>query len=310
MPADYENDLILVTCASGKQGTDLIPFLIGKWKHVRLQVSSDKSKERLQKQYPTAEIAVADLFDPHQSSKLLGGVTACWLNVPAFHKHGSIAANYMVDAAVAQREAGGPFQHIVFTSVIFPVIRKMSNHSTKALAEEYLIESFLPYTILQPSHFADNLPIAKLMSEEKPVYPAPYNPETVFTWTMTKDLGEAGARILEQREKHYFATYQCVSTSKPMKYTEVIDIVGREIGKTIEIQPQPLEKAVGMMAARMGNSPASREGLSRMLLYYSERGLVGNNNVLEMLLGHKTTTYEDWARAKVKEIREQGEQAK
>ena len=82
MPVNYEKDLVLVTCASGKQATDLIPHLEGKWKKLRLQVGSEQSKQRLSKQYPDAEVVRVDLADPHQCVGLLDGVTACFLVVP------------------------------------------------------------------------------------------------------------------------------------------------------------------------------------------------------------------------------------
>ena len=41
---------------------------------------------------------------------------------------------------------------------------------------------------------------------------------------------------------------------------------------------------------------------TRLLVYYNERGLIGNTNVLEMLLGKKPTSYSDWARLKANEI--------
>lgn len=313
MPVNYDQDLILVTCASGKQAADVILQLIDKWKRIRLQVNSDKSKQRLQSEYPSTEVVQADLFDPHDAPKLLEGVTACFLNCPPFRTYGTIAVNYMVDAAMAQRKAGGPFSHMLYSSVLFPVINKLTNHATKALAEEYLVESQLPYTILQPSHFMENFPLAKILSEEHPIYPAAYDPNVVFTWTSTKDLGEAAARVLEQREKHFYATYQCVSTPTPMTYVQAIDIVSKEIGKKIEIQRVPLEKVTEIMLPLViGEREPTLEaimGLKRLISYYNERGLVGNCNVLEWLLGHKALTYEAWAKIKVKEVREQMQKA-
>lgn len=82
MPVNYEKDLLLVTCASGKQATELVPHLYGKWKKLRLQVVSDSSKERLSKQYPNAEVVQAELTDPSACNKLLEGVTAVFLICP------------------------------------------------------------------------------------------------------------------------------------------------------------------------------------------------------------------------------------
>lgn len=217
----------------------------------------------------------------------------------------------MIDAALTQRSSGGPLTHLIYSTVIFPNLRKMLHHDTKRQTEEYLIESRIPYTIIQPTHLCETFPIAKVVAEEKPVYPMSWDPATDFSFCTTKDLGEAGARILEQREKHYYATYQFVSTPSPLNYNEAITIISEEVGKNIEIKRRSLEQAVETMAPIMTNgSAAAREGVARMFLYYNEKGLVGNNNVLEMLLGRKTMGYREWARMKIQEVREEMENEK
>lgn len=200
---------------------------------------------------------------------------------------------------------------MVYSSVLFPILRKLLNHDCKRYIEEYLVESGVPYTVLQPTHLNETFPIAKVLNDEKPVYPAAWNPDVKFSFCTTKDLGEASARVLEQREKHYWATYQLVSTPEPLSYTEVCKIVSKVIGKEIEVKPKAFEDAVStMLSMVVGNLPhggeqATKEIGARMLLYYNDRGLVGNNNVTEMLLGHKTMTYEEWAKAKVEELKKQ-----
>lgn len=211
-----------------------------------------------------------------------------------------MAIYHMIDAAVAQRSAGGPFAHMVYSSVIFPILRKLLNHDNKRYAEEYLVESGLPYTILEPTHMMENFPMEKIVREEEPVYPSPYNPEIVFTWVTAKDIGEAAARVLEERKKHFYAIYPLVGT-EPATYTEAVRQVSEAIGKDIKIQRIPLEQAVEGLVRRNKNE-SMRPFATRLLVYYNERGLVGNMNVLEMLLGRKPTSYSEWARLRAQEV--------
>lgn len=55
-------------------------------------------------------------------------------------------------------------------------LRKMMNHNCKRYVEEYVMESGLPYTILQPTTFMDNLPLPLLWRQtrdgEDPVFRA------------------------------------------------------------------------------------------------------------------------------------------
>src|SRR6185437_10913518 len=57
---------------------------------------------------------------------------------------------------VAAARAAG-VGHIVFSSAFHPQMRKMDHHWSKLLVEEAVIESGLPFTILQPSMFMQNV---------------------------------------------------------------------------------------------------------------------------------------------------------
>ena len=128
MSVDYAKDLILVTGASGKQGTRLLPFLVPKWKNIRLAVSTESSRDRMKKAYPDAEIVQVNLAEPTECHQLLNGVTALYHMGPPMHLH-EIAMGYnMIDAAIAQ---GGSFKHFVYSSVLNTQIRKMFNHDGK-----------------------------------------------------------------------------------------------------------------------------------------------------------------------------------
>jgi len=45
------------------------------------------------------------------------------------------------------------------------------------------------------------------------------------------------------------------------------------------------------------------DGVERMILYYNRRGIVGNPGVLEMVLGRKVMTTEEWVERRVEEAR-------
>lgn len=199
---------------------------------------------------------------------------------------------------------------MLYSSVLHPILRKLLNHDTKRYVEEYLIESGLPYTIFQPTHLMETMPLVKLVNEEQPSYAANWNINTLFSFCTTRDLGEAAANVLSQRQKHYYATYQLVSTPTPLAYTDIIKIISEEIGKDVTLTQKPFEEAVIAGKAMLGKgkpenaSEAESQGVTRMFLYYNERGLVGNVNVLEMLLGRKTTGYREWVRQSVEELRQ------
>lgn len=336
---DFDNDLLLITCASGKQATALLPHVIPKWKHIRLQVLSTASKARLEKQYPTAEVICADMADPTACRKLLDDVSSCFLvgpplydiptcihsplkshllaTLPPFSKPETRSTNASPSSHPQETtlctniiSAASPNTHILYTSVLHPMLRKLLNHDSKRYTEETLLESGLSYTILQPSTLMENLPLAHLLSssQERPTYPINWDPATKFSFTTTLDIAEAAYAILIAPENHVYATYEIVSTPSPLSYTEAIAIVSEEIGKEIKVERRSLEEAadVGVKIVA-GGKEVTREMRDvgvRMFLYYCERGLLGNSNVLEMLLGRKPRDYRTWVRERVREIRE------
>ncbi|KAK3076612.1 hypothetical protein LTS18_012541, partial [Coniosporium uncinatum] len=232
MTVDYENDLILVTCASGKQCKYLLPQLTQRWKRVRLAVNSQASEERLKKQYPNAEVTRADISKPDGCARLLKGVTTVYHVGPTYHQHETEIAYFMIDAAVEESKRGN-FKHFILSSVLNPQFRKMLNHTCKFFEEEYLLESGLNWTIFQPTHFMDTFPLAAFMQKDKPVYMANWDPSIKFSFIATKDIGDAVAKVMEDRERHYFAQYPLAGDGI-QSYNERMAIMSKVIGKEIE----------------------------------------------------------------------------
>lgn len=209
------------------------------------------------------------MADQNQAVRMLKGVTSLYHIGPSFH-HQELEIGYnMINAAVEEARQG-TFKHFVMASVINTQIRKLMNHDVKRYIEERLIESGLNFTIMQPCIFMDAFPIPLLMSQDKPVYMANWNTEIPFSFTALQDLGEAGARILCEREKHYSAQYQLVS-SEPLTYKEAVGIVSKVIGKDIEIKIRTREAALtfylDMLFGPGPHHPIKEDTTERLLIY-------------------------------------------
>ena len=94
MTVDFSNDIVLLTSANGNQCGHLIPFLLPKWKHLRLAVKSESSRQALLEKYgPTwqsdlksnVDVVLADLAQPDDCYRIMEGVTAVYHVGPAFH---------------------------------------------------------------------------------------------------------------------------------------------------------------------------------------------------------------------------------
>ncbi|KAK5112240.1 hypothetical protein LTR62_004401 [Meristemomyces frigidus] len=307
MPANLEDDLLLITAASGKQAAGLLPHL-HEWSHLRLQVNSQDSADRMSKAYPEAEIVQANLASQADCARIMVGVATCYLITPSFHPHEAECGYHIIDAARSQFKTG-VFKHLVHSSVLHPSIRKLMNHDNKRYVEEYLIESGLPYTILQPTHLMETLDVKRLMTAEKAVHRMLWSSKTMFSFVSTRDAGEAAAKVLREREKHLYATYELVSTATPLCYDEVRVILSEELGKEVSLERVSVEEGAEMFAKMItkgqieGAEFENRQGPARLFLYYNQKGLIGNSNVLEMLLGRKPLGYREWVRVHVAEVK-------
>jgi len=303
-------DLIVITCAGGKQAGALIKTLNSQSRspQLRLIAHSDESRDMLHAGCPSAEIVVAELTNPADCARIVHGATAVFHVGPPMHAREADIGLNMIDAARAEPKE--QFKHFVYSSVLYSQIRKLLNHDVKRGVEEYLVESGLPYTILQPTHFLDLFPIKKLSTEDKPIFPAHWNPRVPFSFIALKDLAAAAATVLNEREAHYSASYPLCSTG-PVPYAELCGIAGKVLGKDVEISEASFDETVnGRLAMIMGENPLphTRDSVERLVLYYNRYGLVGNPNVLRWLIGRQPTDPETWMRDQLAE--EEGKKVK
>ncbi len=294
-------DLAVIVAAAGYQCAHIIPHLYNKLR-LRLVVNSDKSAKTLAARYPEAEIVSADLALTTDCSRVLRGASTVYHIGPTLHPSEKEMGLNMVAAAVDESQRrGSVFKHFVFASALNTQLRKMYNHDDKRYIEEALIMSGLNYTVLQPGDFLEvGIPVKDWLQEEKPVRHAFLAQEARSSFTALKDLGEAAAKIILERERHFQALYHLVSVG-PISYGEATAQVGRAIGKDISIQPYTVEEGAcwildNLFGDREKAGPVRRDKMESLTLFYSRRGLQGNSNVLKWLLEREPTSLVDYVK--------------
>ena len=150
----------------------------------------------------------------------------------------------------------------------------------------------------------DMIPVAMLAKEEgdQVVFPAKWDPAVEFSFVALKDLGQVGAKIVEEGEKHCFATYELCGTG-PISYKEICKIIGEAIGKDVVVEQAEYQEAVkSFLEMKYGDEMDiyTRDAVERMLLYYNRRGILGNPNTLGWLLGRKPLGLPEWVKEQVR----------
>lgn len=130
-----------------------------------------------------------------------------------------------------------------------------------------------------------------------------FDPNITFSFIILRDLAQAFAKVIEEREKRYLAEYMACSTG-PLSYAQVATTLEKEMGRSIQIVQNDFYTAVQDLQSMVaGNSEEShgiaRDGVQRLVLYYNFYGIKGNTIVLEWLVARKPTTLEAFFRHKI-----------
>lgn len=203
----------------------------------------------------------------------------------------------MIEAALTEsRKPDSHFKHFILSTTLWPQLRKLPHHVAKSSVEEYLIESGVPFTIMQPSVLFDNLPAKLLAQNPEPVMPVFFNADTPISFAALHDVGEVSAKVILEGKKHFYAEYQITSTF-PMTNRELAAELGRQLGKTVKVQQLPFEQAVKLLLGdTYGPEPhfVTKDTAERMILHVNSHPSAANPGVTKWLLGRETLSCADW----------------
>lgn len=283
--------MILVTGAGGKTGRALIEALsklesVCAFVHRDEQVSTAKSAG-------AEKVVVGDLRDETAIRDALRVGRAVYHICPNMSPDEEVIGGLVIGAA---REAG--VEQFVYHSVLHPQAVKMQHHRAKLRVEEMLFESGLPFTILQPAPYMQNLLAGWMSMVENGVLRLPYLVEARFSFIDLEDLAEAASIVLT-RANHDRATYELAGTP-PLSHVEVAEILSRVLKRAVRAEKEEISD----WRARVrdaGMSDFVAETLIEMFEYYDRWGMAGSPNVLTWLLGRQPTTLEQFAARTAKE---------
>lgn len=276
--------MILVTSASGHVGTAIVSALLKAERPVRAFVHSEKDHSKLGPLGAT-DIVVGDLLNPDQLSAAFEGVTQVFHIGPPEHPRELAIGQAMIDLASEHQ-----VQQFVFFSVLQPYLSSLRHHWNKLLVQEYLVDSGVPYTILNPTMFMSS-PQQAVQSGKMAL---PWSPDQPMSVVDLNDVAEVAVKVLTE-DTHLRAAYDLVG-DQPLSQRQMAKIIGTVAGKTIEVQQLPVPTVTAKMPRSTPLEAYESDSLERMFLYYSRHGLTGSPNVLGWVLGRPPTSYEAFVR--------------
>lgn len=273
--------MILVTGAAGKTGRAVVRALITAGEEVRALVHRP-DQVRLVEALGAQETIVGDARSQDTLDEATRGVRA------VYHIPPNVSPDEVTIGETAMAAAGSArVEHFVYHSVLHPQAEEMPHHWLKLRVEERLFQSGLPYTILQPAAYMQNILAHWDQIMEQGVYPVPYAVETRLGMVDLADVAEAAVTVVTE-PGHAGATYELAGTEALLQ-TEISAILSQEIGRPVSAQTVS-RKDWEQRARASGLEDYGVDALIKMFRYYERHGFWGNPRVLGWLLGRPPTS--------------------
>lgn len=274
--------MITVTGATGMTGRHVIAALLDAGLPVRALAHSSAGADRLPR--GVDDVVVGDMLVPADMERAIAGADAVVHIGPAMHPREIAMGETVIDAAAA---AG--VRHFVLMSVTHPQLEPLLNHQSKLAAERRLLMSRLPFTILQPMHYMQDVDVPRSVADG--AYLQPYSLDIGLSYVDLADVGESAARVLADPARHRFATYELCGADI---------LTGRQVAAILaEVAGRPVEPrllSAGQVLAGMRDAPDyTRDGIRRLFEHYDSYGITGNPNVLTWLLGRSPASFREFA---------------
>ncbi|MHB1341698.1 MAG: SDR family oxidoreductase [Coriobacteriia bacterium] len=268
---------LLVTGATGNVGSLVIAALRARGADVRAASRSGRA-------CGGAPGVVLDFRDARTFHDALDGVDTVFLVRPP-QMSDAREMRPFIDAMAAAGVA-----RVVFLSVQGAGTNPFVPHHG---IERALVRSGIAWTFLRPSFFMQNLSTthATDIRERDEVFVPAGRGRTNFI--DVADIAEAAAVVLAQGG-HAGKAYE-LTGSAALTYTEVAEAISRACGRTI-IYPVPSSRQFARRMREAGHDAAFIRVMGSIYLIARMGMAGGTTNELEVLLGRRPTTFEEFAR--------------
>jgi uncharacterized protein YbjT (DUF2867 family) len=243
---------VLVSGATGQQGGAVARMLLKKGHSVRAFVRRPASLEARELERLGAELAEGNFEEPSTIEDAAKGMDAVFVVATPFEAGTEVETRHGIAAADAARAAG--VSHLVYSSVAGANQDTGIPHfDSKRKVEEYIEGLGVPYTIVAPVYFMDNLLAPWTLPQLKEGRFSMALPSSrPLQQIALSDIAAFTGVVLESREE--FANQRVDVASDELSGREVAEILTRVTGHEVHYVELPLEQvrqAMGEDGARM-----------------------------------------------------------
>ena len=276
---------ILLTAANGRTGRAVLTQLAKAGADVKVFLRDERQWPALQERGATS-YAVGDMENASTINAAMASCEAIIHIGPPMHPNEVEITSRFIDSALSHGVS-----RFVYYSVMHPLRRAVRHHRLKLDAEEALIESGLPYTIVQPMRYMQHLALIWNKVLETGIHAMPFNIDVKFNVADLRDLAEATA-IVATNPGHLYATYELAGL-EALSQRDMATVISRVLGREIRAAALSLEQ-VEKNARAAGASDDRITQMLTMNKHYDQFGFRGNPNVLRWVLDREPNTFKNY----------------
>ncbi|MDR6898491.1 NmrA family NAD(P)-binding protein [Rhizobium miluonense] len=244
---------ILVYLAAGVQGSAVVHAALRRGLKVRALVRDRERAAALLP--PSVELAEGDLRDAASLRAASTGISHAVLQIP-IGSQGDM--RIQADNAVSASLASGMKSIVLkLASASRPAPCEEPSFVANAMIEDVVRASRLPFTIVRPTMYLDNLlkPSARKDIVEHGIFAPPIAESQRIAWTSVEDCARAAVTLLERGivlGDHRIAGPESVDGN------ELVTRIGAGLGRRIAYRQQPLDEFERDVDAAMGPGTGRR----------------------------------------------------
>ncbi len=191
---------VLVTGATGKQGGALARLLLDRGHAVHALTRSPKSDSAAAIASAGATVVAGDFAEPASLERAMDGVDVVFAMTTPFEA--GIDAETRQGKALVDAAAVAGVDHFVFTSVASADQDTGIPHfESKRAVEQHLAATTLPWTVIAPVYFMENLFFPMTLDGLRSgAYATPMPADRALQQIALADIGAFAAHVIEERE--------------------------------------------------------------------------------------------------------------
>ncbi|KAF5052082.1 NAD(P)H azoreductase [anaerobic digester metagenome] len=276
--------MILITGANGQVGRAIIKALLSKGEQVRAFVFRNEHVQEIKK-LGDMDVVVGNMLNQEDLDRAFSGVNRVYHICSAINPDEVLIGEMVINAA---RKAN--VKHFVFHSVLHSVLQEMPHHQKKLIVEQLVVDSGIPYTIVQPTVFMQNIFESWNSIVEKGVFVQKFftTPNTRMCLVDLDDVAEAAAIILTSSD-HFNASYE-FSGSENLSLQDMVEVMGQCLNREIKVETLS-DEMLSSQLRKFGADDYRVNTLLKMFHHYNEHGFYGNPNILKWMIGRKPNDF-------------------